>query len=143
MAILKLYTMKESTPGRIVQMTLSILNLKHQIIIVDPRKGENHSPDYLKVKRIQCFSNIMAAEIFLQLNPQHTVPTLVDGDFVLNESRAICIYLISTYGSENNSNLYPVEDVVLKAKIDQRLYFDMGTFFSAVQEDYVNIQMHK
>ena len=33
---------------------------------------------------------------FLSLNPQHTVPVLVDGDHVVTESRAALVYLAST-----------------------------------------------
>lgn len=116
--------MNESPPCRIVQMTLNVLNIKHELIHLDLFKGEARTPEYL------------------ELNPQHTVPLLVDGDFRLNEARPICTYLIGKYGKKHQEYLYPADDAVLKAKIDQRLYFDMGTFFETVKEDYVNIIRH-
>ena len=62
------------------------------------------------------------------MNPHQNVPTLVDGDFVLNESRAIIAYLANAYGSK--SNVYPA-DPKIRGVVDQRLYWDMGTFFKA------------
>jgi glutathione S-transferase len=63
---------------------------------------------------------------FLKINPQHTVPTLVDNEFSIWESRAISIYLIEKYAS--NDSLYPKNPKV-RAVINQRLYFDMGTLW--------------
>ena len=65
-----------------------------------------------------------------QLNPQHAIPVLVDGDFVISESRAAAAYLVTTYGWEG-CTFYPA-DPKLRAIIDQRLYFDMGTFYKAL-----------
>ena len=68
--------------------------------------------------------------MIFQLNPQHAIPVLVDGDFVISESRAAAAYLVTTYGWEG-CTFYP-SDPKLRAIIDQRLYFDMGTFYKAL-----------
>lgn len=61
---------------------------------------------------------------FIKVNPQHTVPTLVDNNFPLWESRPICIYLVEKYAKDDS--LYP-KDPKKRAVVNQRLYFDMGT----------------
>jgi glutathione S-transferase len=61
----------------------------------------------------------------LQMNPQHNIPTLKDGDFVTNESKAIVGYIAGKY--DKTGNLYP-DDPKTRAMIDQRLYFHGGTF---------------
>ena len=70
------------------------------------------------------------------MNPQHTVPTLEDGDLVLNESRPIATYLVAKYGKDDK--LYPA-DVATRAMIDLRLYFDMGSFYKAFGDIVVSI----
>ena len=47
----------------------------------------------------------------------------------MGESRAIAAYLANAYGC-NNQNLYP-KDPKIRARIDQRMYFEMGTFYLA------------
>ena len=77
------------------------------------------------------------AVVMFQLNPQHAIPVLVDGDFIISESRAAATYLVNTYGQEG-CTLYP-SDTKLRAVIDQRLYFDIGTFYRALEDCFVSL----
>lgn len=57
----------------------------------------------------------------------HTVPTLFDQGQHLWEGSAICTYLINQYGPPECS-LYP-KDLMVRARIDQRLYFNSSILF--------------
>ena len=59
---------------------LAELDLPHRVEVVDIRSGQQKAPDYLR------------------LNPMGKVPTLVDGDAVVTETVAICLYLADRYG---------------------------------------------
>jgi glutathione S-transferase len=74
---MKLYINVLSPNVRRARLTAAVLGLKLDEQVLDFTKGEHKSPEYLA------------------LNPNGQVPTLVDGDFVLNESRAIMQYLAS------------------------------------------------
>jgi len=63
-----------------VMLTLEVKGLDYQSKLLEFSKGENKSPEYLK------------------LNPRGKVPTLKDGDFVVYESLAIMAYLDRKYG---------------------------------------------
>lgn len=97
------------------------------------------------VRIVNLLKKEQLSEDFIKINPQHTVPTLVDDGFVLTESRAIILYLVEKYGA--NSSLYS-KDTNVRALIHQRLQFDVGTFYQrlraiCVSLDYFrNIQMH-
>lgn len=86
-----------------------------KMITINTRAGEQLKPEYLRI------------------NPQHTIPTLVDKDFSLWESRAIMVYLVEKYAK--NDALYP-NDPQKRALINQRLYFDMGTFYKSFADYY-------
>ena len=80
--MIKLYDFPLSGHAHRVRLMLSLLDLKHELIHVDLRQGEQKSAD------------------FLALNPFGTVPVLVDGDVVLRESTAILVYLARKYGPQ-------------------------------------------
>ncbi|XP_075975919.1 glutathione S-transferase 1-1-like [Anticarsia gemmatalis] len=104
-----LYYVPGSAPCRAVLLTAKALNLNLNLKLVDLHHGDHLKPEYIK------------------LNPQHTVPTLVDDGLSIWESRAIMTYLVNKYGK--GSGLYP-EEPKARALIDQRLYFDIGTLYA-------------
>ncbi|KAL7637600.1 UNVERIFIED_CONTAM: hypothetical protein RMT77_012329 [Armadillidium vulgare] len=110
-----LYYMDLSAPCRSVMLIAKALGVKLKKKYLDLLMKEQLSPK------------------FIAINPQHCIPTLVDGDFKLWESRAICTYLIGKYGKDDS--LYP-KDLKTRAEIDRLLYFDMGTLYKRF-EDYV------
>ncbi len=64
---------------------------------------------------------------FLKLNPNHMIPTLVDGDFVLWESNAIMQFLCSKVP---NNTLFP-DDPHVQADINRWLFWQSAHFGSA------------
>ena len=70
---------------------------------------------------------------FIKINPQHTIPVLIDDGLVLCESRAILTYLVEKYGKDDS--LYP-KDPRARAIVNQRLYFDMGTLYQRFGDYY-------
>nr|QII57453.1 glutathione-S transferase delta6 [Xenocatantops brachycerus] len=61
----------------------------------------------------------------LQINPQRTIPALVDNGLNIAESRAIVTYLVSKYAKDDS--LYP-KDVQKRVLVDQRLFFDQDFY---------------
>jgi len=90
---------------------------------------------YLKldidVKQVNLTSGEHYSEEFSKLNPVNKVPVLVDGDFVLTESRAILAYLVST--RQPGSDLYP-SGPQERALVDQRLYYDATNVFEKLAQ---------
>ncbi|ALC46044.1 maker183 [Drosophila busckii] len=106
-----LYAMPASAPCRSVIMLAEALGIKFNLKVINTMEGEQLKPEYLKI------------------NPQHTIPTIVEEDgFTLWESRAILAYLVEKYGKDDL--LYP-KDPQQRALVNQRLYFDMGVLNEA------------
>jgi len=110
MAPIEIYGMQLSAPCRIVEMTAEVLGLEYEFKVVDLMAGDHMKPE------------------FLAMNPMHNVPTIKDGEFVMNESRAAAAYLVNKYAKDES--LLP-KDAETRARVDQRLYFDMGVFYKA------------
>ncbi|XP_060577398.1 glutathione S-transferase A-like [Ruditapes philippinarum] len=70
----------------------------------------------------------------LAINPRGQLPTFKDGDVVVNESGAICMYLEEKY-SDNSNRLLP-QDVNERAEVYQRM-FETSNIISNIQEPIV------
>lgn len=103
-----LYFTAGSPPARAVLLLARYLKVDVELKQVDLRAGEQKT------------------ESFAKLNPQGKVPVLVDGDFVLSESRAILAYLVNS--RKPGSDLYPT-DPKARALVDHRLYYDATSIF--------------
>ncbi|XP_055381233.1 glutathione S-transferase D7 [Condylostylus longicornis] len=103
-----LYYIKPSPPCRAILLLGRILELEFDLKQVNIMEKEHMKPE------------------FLNMNPQHCLPTINDSGLVLWESRAILAYLVAAYGKDDS--LYPA-DIRTRALIDQRLQFDLGTLY--------------
>ena len=62
---------------------------------------------------------------FLALNPNGKVPTLSDGDIVMFDSCAICLYLLDTLDTDN---LLAPREKQFRAKLYKLVIGDISTF---------------
>lgn len=120
--VLDLYYHPAAAASRSVLMTAKAVGVELNLKEVDLMKGEQLKPEFVK------------------LNPQHTIPTLVDDGFSIWESRAIQIYLIDKYASSDA--LYP-KCPKARALVNQRLFFDIGTLYTRMGEYYYPILFFK
>ncbi|XP_050308796.1 glutathione S-transferase 1-like [Anthonomus grandis grandis] len=126
-----LYMSEVSPACRAVMMTARTLGLTLKVKKIDLSKKEQLTPHFIKI------------------NPQHTIPTLIDNGFVTWDSHAIISFLVGKYG--NDDELYS-KDVMERALIDQRLHFDssvVGNFIRTVlnpvlyEDKQIKIEDHK
>jgi len=111
-----LYYQSESSPSRAVLMVAKHLKIPVNIKMMNVLNGDQLKPE------------------FLELNPQHTLPTIVDDGMSLWESRAIITYLCNQYAP--NSPLYP-RDVNERALVDRWLQYDLGSLYKSIL-DYIS-----
>lgn len=103
---MKLYYNPLSPNVRRARLTAAVLGIQLEEKKLDFAKGEHKSPEYLA------------------LNPNGAVPTLVDGDFVLTESRAIMQYLAA---KKPDSTLLP-RDEAARADVTRWQFWDAAHF---------------
>jgi len=116
------------TPGsphcRAVLMCVAALELEVELTKLDMYQKYEHKKPW-----------------FVNMNPQHTVPTINDNGFILWESRAILAYLVNKYAGDwpDKRSLYPTEPE-MRANVDRLLYFDNGTLYKNIV-DYFHPQL--
>jgi glutathione S-transferase len=103
---MKLYYNPMSPNVRRARLTAAVLGLQLDEQRLDFAKGEHKTPEYLA------------------LNPNGAVPTLVDGDFVLTESRAIMQYLAA---KKPESGLLPLDEKT-RADVTRWQFWDASHF---------------
>jgi glutathione S-transferase len=103
---MKLYLNPLSPNVRRVRLTAAVLGIDLEEKRLDFAKGEHKNPEYLA------------------LNPNGAVPTLVDGDFVLTESRAIMQYFAA---KKPESGLLP-RDERTRADVTRWQFWDASHF---------------
>lgn len=111
---MKLYTFPMSNNAMKVVAVIKHLSLDAESEMVDLSKGKQLEPDFVK------------------LNPNHMIPTLRDGDFVLWESNAIMQYLCT---KKPGSTLYP-SDPKVQCDINRWMFWQsahMGDAVAAIQ----------
>jgi glutathione S-transferase len=91
---------------RRVRLTAAVLGIPLEESTLDLARGEQRRPEYLA------------------LNPNGAIPTLVDGDFVLTESRAIMQYLAS---KKPEAGLLP-RDEAAHADVTRWQFWDASHF---------------
>jgi glutathione S-transferase len=100
-----------------VQLALEHKALSYELKVLSFSAGDTRKPE------------------FIALNPRHTVPTLVDGDFVLYESNAISAYLEEAYPGRG-APLFP-GDVKAHATV-WRLMMEVDNYTSKAIEGVAN-----
>ncbi|KAG8033815.1 hypothetical protein G9C98_008296 [Cotesia typhae] len=109
--------MEISSPCRAVRLVIKALGLEINYKSVNLINGDNLTDEYR------------------ELNPQQTIPLLIDDNYKLSESRAIMAYLVDQYGDEENQRLYPTNSKT-RALINARLQFDAGILYPSVKNCY-------
>lgn len=103
---MKLYMNKLSPNVRRIRLAAAAAGIELEEQSLDFAKGEHKTPEYLA------------------LNPNGAIPTLVDGDFVLTESRAMMQYVAS---KKPESGLLP-RDEAQRADVTRWQFWDASHF---------------
>lgn len=120
-ANITLYYTILSPPSRTILLTAKAIGIELELKNVDLEKGENLTPEFLKI------------------NPQQTVPVIVDNGnhgAIIVDSHAIVAYLCDNYARDDQ--LYP-RDSVKRAHINTGLHFDIAYLLSQFNDLFEEI----
>lgn len=112
----RLYHSPYSQHSRRVVSLLEAENIPYEPEVIDLGADEHNSDAYLAI------------------NPNHQVPTLIDGDIKLHESNAILRYLCLKHGL---TDWYP-EDPATRADVEQWLDWNQSRMSSSVVDVVLN-----
>lgn len=113
---MKLYHSAQSRSVR-PRWMLEEIGQPYELVSIDLQAGDQKKPEYLKI------------------NPNGTVPTLVDGDLVLYESAAICQYLADRFP---DARLAPTIGTPARGLYYQWIHYAMST----IEPPAVTIFLH-
>ncbi len=116
---MKLYHSAQSRSVR-PRWMLEEIGQPYELVTLSIPAGEHKKPEYLKV------------------NPNGTVPTLVDGDLVLYESAAICQYLADKFPDKR---LVPAVGTPARALYYQWIHYAMSTIEPPAVTIFVHTMM--
>jgi glutathione S-transferase len=105
-----------SPAARRVVSLMAECDLPFEIRPVDMMTGKHMSPEYLEI------------------NPNHQVPTLFDGELKIHESNAILRYLCNRHGLDS---WYP-KDAATRANVDQWLDWTQCRFVPTMRDIVLN-----
>jgi glutathione S-transferase len=116
---IQLYSMAYQDRSDRVRWLLEEMKVPYQDHFLKKRNGDMDAPEYRK------------------LNPMGRVPTIVDGDIVLSESAAVCMYLADRY---SYGTLAPkMEDVKLRAEYTKWMIFSVGSLEAVIARMFTHM----
>ncbi|MGZ3809767.1 MAG: glutathione S-transferase family protein, partial [Bacteriovorax sp.] len=117
---IQLYCMAHQDRSDRVRWLLEEMKVPYVDHFLRKKNGDMDTPEYRK------------------LNPMGRVPTIVDGDIIMNESAAICIYLADRYSS---GILAPkMEDTKLRAEYTKWMVFSVGSLECVIARMFTHVR---
>lgn len=116
---IEIYCMANQDRSDRVRWLLEELQLPYKDNYLKRKAGEMNAPEYRK------------------LNPMGRVPTIVDGDLVLHESAAICLYLADKY--QHSQILAPKLDSPERAHYLQWMVWSVGSLEAVIARMFTHV----
>jgi glutathione S-transferase len=116
---MKLYYAPQTRAAR-PRWMLEEIGVPYELVTLDMTKGEHKKPEHLKI------------------HPHGAVPALVDGDLVLFESAAICMYLADKFPEKK---LAPPVGTPARGTYYQWMFYSMATLEPPLLEIFMNTVM--